>query len=488
VASNYPGSLDSFDTIASDKKTSDSVGGRTHRDMHNDLGDAIEAVQGELGTTRPARTPQSKHGSRRSRAATLPQVDAKGDLVVGTADNTYDNLTVGTNDTVLVADSAQSKGVKWAQIADANVAAGAAISRSKISGLPTSSTDNTLPRFDGTGGALQTSGIVVADTTNAISGVGAITSSAMATATLGSDLGDGVSLTQALTGLTIGQTYQVGPVSGTMTAATLDGTALTCILNATSFVATATSHTVVGTAGTATAISVKLVTARSADVAVSAGGARVSQGQTTNTFLGTLPLKLTTGTHNTGVGQGAQIALTTGYANTAVGQGAQLALTTGYANTVIGQGSQPVLTGGLYNNCVGVTAQSALTTGNYNNSIGNGSLNSVTTGTYNNAVGSNAGRAFTTGSYNLALGAAAGFTGTTATLSGTVCIGTNSSGTGAQATADNQIVLGVSQHSTLIAGSLEMTGSGTGIIVRSPDGTRYRLGVANGGAVSVAAL
>jgi len=50
VASNYPSSLDSFDTIASDKKTSDSVGGRTHRDMHNDLGDAIEAVQGELGT------------------------------------------------------------------------------------------------------------------------------------------------------------------------------------------------------------------------------------------------------------------------------------------------------------------------------------------------------------------------------------------------------------------------------------------------------
>ncbi len=50
MASNYPGSLDSFDTIASDKKTSDAVGGRTHRQMHNDLGDAIEAVQTELGT------------------------------------------------------------------------------------------------------------------------------------------------------------------------------------------------------------------------------------------------------------------------------------------------------------------------------------------------------------------------------------------------------------------------------------------------------
>ena len=49
MASDYPGGLDSFDTIAADKKTSDAVGGRTHRQMHNDLGDAIEAVQAELG-------------------------------------------------------------------------------------------------------------------------------------------------------------------------------------------------------------------------------------------------------------------------------------------------------------------------------------------------------------------------------------------------------------------------------------------------------
>ncbi len=44
-------------------------------------------------------------------------IDAKGDLLVGTADNTYDNLPVGTNDYVLVADSSQTMGVKWAAIA-----------------------------------------------------------------------------------------------------------------------------------------------------------------------------------------------------------------------------------------------------------------------------------------------------------------------------------------------------------------------------------
>jgi hypothetical protein len=113
VASSYPGSLDSFDTIASDKKTSDAVGGRTHRQMHNDLGDAIEAVQAELGTDPAGAYATVKARFEAIEGSTLPQIDAKGDLVVGTADNTYDNLTVGANNTVLVADSAQSKGVKW---------------------------------------------------------------------------------------------------------------------------------------------------------------------------------------------------------------------------------------------------------------------------------------------------------------------------------------------------------------------------------------
>ena len=69
MASNYPGSLDSFDTIASDKKTSDSVGGRTHRQMHNDLGDAIEAVQAELGTD-----PAGDYATVKARLAANPFV------------------------------------------------------------------------------------------------------------------------------------------------------------------------------------------------------------------------------------------------------------------------------------------------------------------------------------------------------------------------------------------------------------------------------
>jgi hypothetical protein len=41
-------------------------------------------------------------------------VDAKGDLIVGTADNTVGRLAVGTNGHTLVADSAETTGLKWA--------------------------------------------------------------------------------------------------------------------------------------------------------------------------------------------------------------------------------------------------------------------------------------------------------------------------------------------------------------------------------------
>jgi len=89
VASNYPASLDSFDTIASDKKTSDSVGGRTHRAMHNDLGDAIEAVQAELGTD-----PAGAYATVKARLAAL--------LVVPTSPTSITGVR-GTDDTTILA-------------------------------------------------------------------------------------------------------------------------------------------------------------------------------------------------------------------------------------------------------------------------------------------------------------------------------------------------------------------------------------------------
>jgi len=142
VATNYPSSLDTFDTIASDKKTSDTVGGRTHRDMHNDLADAVEAVQAELGTDPAGAYATVKARFEAVEANTLPTIEAKGDLLVGTADNTYDNVTVGANNTVLVADSGQTAGVKWASTVGVWTVAGLRVGYTAKTGAYTATTSD----------------------------------------------------------------------------------------------------------------------------------------------------------------------------------------------------------------------------------------------------------------------------------------------------------------------------------------------------------
>jgi len=51
---------------------------------------------------------------------TSSSFDAKGDLLVGTADNAYTALPVGSNGQVLVADSTQASGIKWSSETDPN--------------------------------------------------------------------------------------------------------------------------------------------------------------------------------------------------------------------------------------------------------------------------------------------------------------------------------------------------------------------------------
>jgi hypothetical protein len=46
----------------------------------------------------------------------LVLVDSKGDMFVATGDDTVAKLSVGANNTVLTADSAQTSGVKWSAV------------------------------------------------------------------------------------------------------------------------------------------------------------------------------------------------------------------------------------------------------------------------------------------------------------------------------------------------------------------------------------
>jgi len=73
MATNYPGSLDTFDTIGASDEMNDEVGTRTHREMHNDANDAIEAIEAELGT--------NPSGAYDTVAARLASVDVSTLLV-----------------------------------------------------------------------------------------------------------------------------------------------------------------------------------------------------------------------------------------------------------------------------------------------------------------------------------------------------------------------------------------------------------------------
>lgn len=68
---------------------------------------------------------------------------AKGDLLAGTGSATFDNLTVGANDTVLTADSSTATGLKWAALASSSPASARSFVAANESTSSTSYTDLT---------------------------------------------------------------------------------------------------------------------------------------------------------------------------------------------------------------------------------------------------------------------------------------------------------------------------------------------------------
>lgn len=69
---------------------------------------------GTAATTAATAYATAAQGATADGAVPKSLVDGKGELLVGSADNTVDNLAVGTDGHVLTLDSAQALGVKWA--------------------------------------------------------------------------------------------------------------------------------------------------------------------------------------------------------------------------------------------------------------------------------------------------------------------------------------------------------------------------------------
>jgi hypothetical protein len=113
MAINYPTSLDNFtNPTASDAMNSVTV---PHATQHADLNDAVEALEAKVGVNGSAVATSLEYRVNVLENAEIPDtiIDAKGDLIVGTADDTAGRLAVGANDYVLIADSAEATGLKW---------------------------------------------------------------------------------------------------------------------------------------------------------------------------------------------------------------------------------------------------------------------------------------------------------------------------------------------------------------------------------------
>jgi hypothetical protein len=186
----------------------------------------------------------------------------------------------------------------------------------------------------------------------------------------------------------------------------------------------------------------------------------------------------TTGYQNTAVGQNALQSNSTGSQNAAVGQNALQSNSTGGDNTAVGQNALGSNVTGGDNTAVGQNALAANLTGYNNTAIGQGALFRSATGTWNTATGvqagytASAGNATTTASGQTLTGYNSG-QGTTTQVDyisvygyealadnpGGTAIGTDHTGAGAHANAQDEIALGTALHQVRIFNNT--TGSGS---------------------------
>ena len=260
-------------------------------------------------------------------------------------------------------------------------------------------------------------------------------------------------------------------------------------------------------------------TTSSAVGVLSIGGAPFvhSYGASSNTFVGRNAGNFSmTGAYNTGIGSLALLSNGSGASNTATGWSALVSNTLGSSNTASGYSALYSNNAGANNTAVGSSALFNNTDAGGNTAVGFGALLNNCAGTtigctagFNTAVGYNAGVTSTTSNANKA-GAGNTFVGSrsgpaSATqLNNATAVGANAvvgasdalvlgsiSGVNG-ATANVKVGIGTATPAAALHvadGDVYASQAGTGIIVKSPDGTKCaRIGIDNSGAIVVSAL
>jgi len=230
----------------------------------------------------------------------------------------------------------------------------------------------------------------------------------------------------------------------------------------------------------------------------------------------------TGGLYNTSVGKDALSANTTGTANTAFGYISLRRNNTGADNTAFGASTLQLNTVGTQNTAVGGSALGGNTTGNYNTAVGHGAIQQMTgNSNTNTAIGWAVLNNLASGSNNIGIGERAGTTTydydfenseyiLNTSCSNSIFIGSNASpgfngdtneivigyeavGSGSNTTTINNgevtktTIKGGFGHVLMVEGDVELPDT-CGIILVSPDLTRWKITVNDDGSLQTTAL